>query len=45
MQVDVLALAAIAAGIITLWQPRHFRITVGIYLLFVGVVGLGAIRL
>ncbi len=44
MRLDVLSLAAIVAGIIALWQPKHFRMAVGIYLLLVGVLGLGVVR-
>lgn len=44
MRFDILSLAAIIAGVVTLWQPRHFRMAVGIYLLLVGVLGLGVVR-
>lgn len=44
MRIDVVALAAIIAGIIALWQPKHFRTAVGIYLLIVGVLSLGVVR-
>ena len=44
MRFDILSLAAIVAGVITLWQPRHFRLAVGIYLLLVGVLGLGVVH-
>lgn len=42
---NILAILAIVAGAISLWQPRHFRLAVGIYLLIVGIVGLGIIHL
>ncbi len=45
MRIDIVSLAAIIAGIVTLWQPRHFRVAVGIYLLIVGVLGMGVVRL
>ncbi|NMP24543.1 DUF3096 domain-containing protein [Sulfobacillus harzensis] len=44
MRLDIVSLAAIIAGVVALWQPRHFRMAVGIYLLIVGVLGLGVIR-
>lgn len=44
MRIDILSLAAIAAGVVTLWQPKNFRLAVGIYLLLVGVLGLGVVR-
>lgn len=44
MRFDILSLAAIIAGVVTLWQPRHFRMAVGIYLLLVGVLGLGVVH-
>ncbi len=44
MRLDILSLAAIIAGVVTLWQPRHFRMAVGIYLLLVGVLGMGVVR-
>lgn len=44
MRFDILSLAAIIAGVITLWQPRHFRLAVGVYLLLVGVLGLGVVH-
>lgn len=44
MRLDILSLAAIIAGVITLWQPRHFRMAVGIYLLMAGVLGLGVLH-
>lgn len=34
---NIVALAAIAAGTVALWQPRHFRLAVGIFLLIFGV--------
>lgn len=45
MRIDIIAAAAIIAGLVTLWQPKHFRVAVGVYLLIVGVLGLGVIRL
>lgn len=45
MRIEVVSLAAIVAGIVALWQPKHFRLAVGIYLLLVGVLSLGVIRL
>lgn len=44
MRLDIVSLAAIVAGVVTLWQPKHFRMAVGIYLLLVGVLGLGVVR-
>jgi hypothetical protein len=44
MRIEIVSLAAIIAGIVTLWQPKNFRLAVGIYLLLVGVLGLGVIR-
>lgn len=45
MRIEIVSVAAIIAGIVTLWQPKHFRTAVGIYLLLVGVLGSGIIRL
>lgn len=44
MTIDIVALGAIVAGGISLWQPRHFRIAVGVYLLLFGVLQLGLLR-
>lgn len=44
MRIDVVAVTAIIAGIVTLWQPKHFRLAVGIYLLVFGVLGPGVMR-
>lgn len=44
MRIDIVGLAAIVAGVIALWQPKHFRLAVGIYLLIVGVLSLGVVR-
>ncbi|AEJ41077.1 hypothetical protein TPY_2919 [Sulfobacillus acidophilus TPY] len=41
MRQDLMALAAMATGIVTLWNPRYFRLVLGLYLLLVGVFGLG----
>lgn len=45
MRIDIVSAAAIAAGIIALWQPRHFRLAVGVYLIVAGVLSLGLFRL
>lgn len=42
--VDILGLAAIAAGVVTFWQPRHFRTAVGVFLVLYGIFHLGLLR-
>lgn len=44
MSVNILAVAAIIAGAVSLWQPRHSRIAVGVFLILYGVIELGIVR-
>lgn len=38
---NLVALCAIAAGVVSLWQPRHFRTATGVFLILWGVISLG----
>lgn len=45
MSLNIIGLAAIVAGAVSLWQPKHFRLAVGIFLLIDGVVKIGLLHL
>ena len=45
LSLNLIGLAALVAGAVTLWQPKHFRMAVGIFLLIDGVVKIGLLHL
>ncbi len=44
MTLSLVGIAAIVAGAVSLWQPKHFRLAVAIFLLIDGVVKIGLLH-